>query len=273
MLPLKSVIAVLAFVTVATAAKLETLDNASLRAIDSEEVAPGYQANQVPVQSDWQEEEEDDDLYDYDYEDYPDNGNSEEYSTPPDGDSNADEYEDYGEEEFDEQEQDESEGGVLNRQKRKLIYGGGAYGRRGGSRGGSPYGRRRSNQNYHGPDYGPGGGGSSGGYHGRRSSPVAAPPSRPTTVATVAKPTAAPKKKSASNVQPTYKSKTGRRETKKKLSKELKTGIAKYAIQNGNGRAAEHYRDIIGRKLSEKTIEKFVKRHQKKLKKNQKGDQ
>lgn len=237
-------------------------------------MAPGYQPNQVPVQSDWQEEEkdDDDDLYDYDYEDYPEEDNSEEYPSHQDDDSDAGEYEDYGEEEFVEQGQGVSDG-VLRRQKRKLIYGGGAYGRRGGSRGGSPYGRRRSNQNYHGPDYGPGGGGPSGGYYGRRSSPVAAPPSRPTTVATVAKPTAPPKKKSAGNVQPTYKSKTGRRETKKKLSKELKTGIAKYAILNGNGRAAEHYRDIIGRKLSEKTIEKFVRRHQKKIKKNQKGDQ
>ncbi|XP_042892373.1 uncharacterized protein LOC122266645 [Penaeus japonicus] len=271
MLPLKPVIAVLALVTVATASKLETLDNASLRAIDSEEMAPGFQPNQMPVLGDWQEEEEED-LYDYDYEDYPDAADSEEYPSLLDDDSDAGEYQDYGDEDSPELDQSESEGGVLKRQKRKLIYGGGAYGRRGGSRGGSPYGRRRSNQNYHGPDYGPGGG-PSGGYYGRRSSPMAAPPSRPTTVATTPKPTAPPKSKSASHVQATYKSKTGRRETKKKLSKELKTGIAKYAIQNGNGRAAEHFRDIIGRKLSEKAIEKFVKRHQKKLKKNQKGDQ
>ncbi|MPC39921.1 hypothetical protein E2C01_033474 [Portunus trituberculatus] len=58
------------------------------------------------------------------------------------------------------------------------------------------------------------------------------------------------------------KSKTGRRETKRKLPKDLKWEIAEYALQYGTRQAVHHYSQQVGKRISEKKIEKFVRRYQ-----------
>lgn len=208
-----------------------------------------------------------------------------------------------------EEDEDSSEEAQNNeRVKRKIMLGGGgSYSgvsrRRGG---GDPYGRRRDNHNYHGPDYG--------GYYDSwpqrdrssfdetssygtaqtTSSASASSSSDPSNSGVVY---GTPVGSSASSITGTSrssgashtyantrssvrdsdvpstsgrKSKTGRREIKQKLSKSLKWEIAEFAIQHGTHRTAEHYAEIVDRRLTPKKIEKFVNRYQKRHQKTQK---
>lgn len=196
------------------------------------------------------------------------------YDEDEEEEDNIDNYEyDYGEEE-------EKEG--EDRFKRKVIFGGGGgYGGvhrsgRGGG-GGDPYGRRRDNHNYHGPgpDYGnygswPYGRGE---YVDTSSFDREASPETTTTTTSTAAPTRAAKSRAYGIVRSSpgdssvpsssgRKSKTGRRETKRKLSKDLKWEIAQYALQHGTRQAVHHYSQQVGKRISEKKIDKFVRRYQ-----------
>lgn len=193
-----------------------------------------------------------------------------------DVDQYVNEYEDdYGDEYEDEDKEGE------DRIKRKVIFGGGGgYGgvhRSRGGGGGDPYGRRRGNHNYHGPDYGnygswPYGRGE---YVDTSSFDHSAPDvPEPTTTTTTAAPTRAPSRSRAYGIVRSSpgevdvpstsgrKSKTGRRETKRKLPKNLKWEIAEYALQHGTRQAVHHYSQQVGKRISEKKIDKFVRRYQ-----------
>lgn len=169
-----------------------------------------------------------------------------------------------------------------DRFKRKVIFGGGGgYGgvhRSGRGGGGDPYGRRRDNPNYHGPgpDYGnygswPYGRGE---YVDTSSFDRDANTETTTTTSTsTAAPTRSAKSRAYGIVRSSpgdgtvpsssgRKSKTGRRETKRKLSKDLKWEIAQYALQHGTRQAVHHYSQQVGKRISEKKIDKFVRRYQ-----------
>ncbi len=208
-----------------------------------------------------------------DYEDdfYDDDDDDEAFD---DDHENLDDYEDDYKEEVEKESED--------RFKRKVIFGGGGgYGGvhrsgRGGG-GGDPYGRRRDNHNYHGPgpDYGnygswPYGRGE---YVDTSSFDRAAVPETTTTTTSTAAPTRAVKSHSYGIVRSSTgdsavpsssgrKSKTGRRETKPKLSKDLKWEIAQYALQHGTRQAVHHYSQQVGKRISERKIDKFVRRYQ-----------
>ncbi len=190
------------------------------------------------------------------------------------------EYEDEDEDSY----EDEDEG--EERIKRKVIFGGGGgYGgvhrSRGGGGGGDPYGRRRGNHNYHGPDYGnygsswPYGRGEyvdTSSFDNTRSEPPE-PTTTPTPTRAPVPPTRPARSRAYGIVRSSpgdgdvpstsgRKAKTGRRETKRKLPKDLKWEIAEYALQYGTRQAVHHYSQQVGKRISEKKIEKFVRRYQ-----------
>ncbi|XP_071535267.1 uncharacterized protein [Panulirus ornatus] len=196
------------------------------------------------------------------------------------------------------------------RVKRKIMLGGGgSYSgvsrRRGG---GDPYGRRRDNHNYHGPDYGSyydswpyrdrtdfdysstystaqttsssSALGSSASDNSNSGVVYGTPVgSSASSITGTSRSSGVPRSYGnvrSSLIEPDVpstsgrKSKTGRREIKKKMSKILKWEIAEYAIKHGTHRAAEHYAEIVDRRLTPKKIEKFVNRYQKRRQKTQK---
>ncbi|XP_068249592.1 uncharacterized protein [Palaemon carinicauda] len=53
----------------------------------------------------------------------------------------------------------------------------------------------------------------------------------------------------------------------RKLTRDVKWEIAKYALQHGKKQAANRYENVLGRRLPPKKIEKFIKRYQKQQKK------
>ena len=191
----------------------------------------------------------------------------------------------------DDQYADEYEGedqGELDRIKRKVIFGGGggysSVNRGiGGGAGGDPYGRRRGNHNYHGPDYGNYGSWSYGrgeyvdtsSFDDEEIDPPEPSPPKTTTTTTTRKPT--PRLSTMSRAYGIVrsspgdtdvpsssgrKSKTGRRETKRKLPKDMKWKIAEYALQHGTRQAVQFYSQQLGKRIGEKKIEKFVRRYQ-----------
>ncbi len=191
-----------------------------------------------------------------------------------------DDYEDYDDEYIDEYDDEDKEG--EDRYKRKVIFGGGGgYGgvhhsRRGGG-GGDPYGRRRGNHNYHGPDYGNYGSWPYGRGEYVDTSSFDEYVDTTTTTTTTAAPAPTPRSPVRSRAYGIVRSspgdgdvpstsgrkaKTGRRETKRKLPKNLKWEIAQYALEHGTRQAVHHYSQQVGKRISEKKIDKFVRRYQ-----------
>ncbi|KAG7167807.1 hypothetical protein Hamer_G010209 [Homarus americanus] len=325
------VTAAVVFLTVVTAQKSVTIDDASKTTLDqwtsdedTSEVKPGDTGPLIDILQHQQEYDtiptddfldpgDPDHLY-YDDDDYDDSedGNNDDDDNGLDLDSEEDE--------------DDSKGHESNdRFKRKVIFGGGGgysgVGRRGG--GSDPYSRRRGGGQGNGPDYGVNdyswpfrsrnediptashNGGSSD--TSSSSSTSSSSPSSSSTSGTSSRSSdiadspavfGTPVASSASTItgtsrslgnsrsygithtSDTYdspstsnrKSKTGRREVKKKLSKNQKWEIAQYALNHSNEEAAERYGRLVDRRLSVKKIAKFVKRYQQRLLKNQRHE-
>lgn len=211
--------------------------------------------------------------------------NAEEYDEDDFDNDDEDDYDSYEYDLSEETGQDDDKAESKERFKRKIIFrgggGGGIYSRSGrrqqhGYGEEDPYGRRRDNHGGRGPsDSWP---------YRRQDTPYQEPSQKtPSTTGSTTRSESAPvygttrriadegssrpsSSSSSSAPNPSGKrTKTERRETSKvKISKELKTEIAQYAVQHGAQRAADHFQDRIGKKLRVKKIEKFVKRYQSK---------
>ncbi|XP_045101018.1 uncharacterized protein LOC123498007 [Portunus trituberculatus] len=265
----------------ASAQKHEATDEASKEAdqwTSDEDTSLRAAASHAPSHALSSEEDDDDDL-DLDSEEEP--REASEKSKVDTEDHYVYEYDD-----MDDMYEDDYEDEGEERIKRKVIFGGGGgYGGvqrgRGGGGGGDPYGRRRGNHNYHGPDYGNYGSWPYGrgeyvdttSFDNPRSE--AQEPTTTTTTTTTRPPqTRTPARSRAYGIVRSSpgdgdvpstsgrKSKTGRRETKRKLPKDLKWEIAEYALQYGTRQAVHHYSQQVGKRISEKKIEKFVRRYQ-----------
>ncbi|XP_066946355.1 uncharacterized protein [Macrobrachium rosenbergii] len=170
----------------------------------------------------------------------------------------------------------DTENGVRSgRRKRKVIYRTGRYGQS-SRNSGDPYGRRRGN---YGPGYDSLADRRRYGYPMDRSrggsSQRATTTRRPDYVLITATPepyfrkTEPPRPKPVTTeaIKKKVKVPKGKKQPVRKLTRDVKREIAKYALQHGKQQAATRYENILGRRLPPQKIEKFIKRYQKQQKK------